>query len=142
MFSVMCVCLSFCRFSGGEWGLPIQWRIYIVKFWTCAPLGVQILSISCSFWEILAKSYVGAPPRGVGAPPQKILDPPLPFDHTWTCSLSLPGPDSPPLPHADPSGCNPPEKRADGLRLAYYEPLNSNCILGYACVMHFLVFSC
>ena len=32
------------------------------------PPGVQILSISCSFWEILAKSYVGAPPRGVGAP--------------------------------------------------------------------------
>ena len=26
------------------------------------PLGVQILSISCSFWENLAKSYVGALP--------------------------------------------------------------------------------
>ena len=35
---------------------------------TCAaPQGAQILSISCSFWENLAKSYVGAP-RGVGAP--------------------------------------------------------------------------
>ena len=46
-----------------------QWRIYIVKFWTRAPpLGVQILSISCSFREKLAKSYVGAPPWGVGAP--------------------------------------------------------------------------
>ena len=31
------------------------------------PLGVQILSISCSFRENLAKSYVGAPRRG-GAP--------------------------------------------------------------------------
>ena len=31
------------------------------------PPGVQILPISCSFWEILAKSYVGAPPGGVGA---------------------------------------------------------------------------
>ena len=31
---------------------------------TRAPMGVQILSISCSFWEILAKSYVGAPPPG------------------------------------------------------------------------------
>ena len=31
------------------------------------PPGVQILSISCSFWENLAKLYVGAP-RGVGAP--------------------------------------------------------------------------
>ena len=35
------------------------------------PLGTQILSISCSFWEYLAKSYVGAPPPG------EILDPPL-----------------------------------------------------------------
>ena len=33
------------------------------------PLGVQILSISCIFWENLAKSYVGAPP-GVGDPPR------------------------------------------------------------------------
>ena len=33
---------------------------------TCAPR-VQILSISYIFWEILAKSYVGAP-RGDGAP--------------------------------------------------------------------------
>ena len=31
---------------------------------------VQILSISCSFWENLANSYLGAPPR-------EILDPPL-----------------------------------------------------------------
>ena len=38
-------------------------RIYIVKFWSPPP--VQILS--CSFWEILAKSYVGAP-RGVPPP--------------------------------------------------------------------------
>ena len=42
------------------------------------PLGAQILSISCSFRENLAKSYVGAPPpRGVGAPTGEILDPPL-----------------------------------------------------------------
>ena len=34
------------------------------------PLGVQILSISCSFWEILANSYVGAP-WGVGYPPRR-----------------------------------------------------------------------
>ena len=40
------------------------------------PLGVQILSISCSFWENLANSYVGAPPSWrplLG----EILDPPL-----------------------------------------------------------------
>ena len=35
-------------------------------------LGVQILSISCSFWEILAKSYVGAPPP----PPGELAPPP------------------------------------------------------------------
>ena len=34
------------------------------------PLGAQILSILCSFWENLAKSYVCAPPWGVGAPPR------------------------------------------------------------------------
>ena len=51
---------------------PYQWRIYIVKFWTrpSPHPGVQILSISCSFGENLAKSYVGAPPG-------KILHPPL-----------------------------------------------------------------
>ena len=32
------------------------------------PRGVQILSISCSFWENLAKSYVGAPPPPRGNP--------------------------------------------------------------------------
>ena len=35
------------------------------------PPGVQILSISCSFWEILAKLYVGAPPPGELAPPPR-----------------------------------------------------------------------
>ena len=48
----------------------IQWRIYIVKFWTRPPPGVQILSISCSFWENLAKSYVGAPPGELAPPPR------------------------------------------------------------------------
>ena len=49
----------------------VQWRIYIVKFWTRAPpLGVQILSISCSFWGNLAKSYVGAPPGELAPPPR------------------------------------------------------------------------
>ena len=35
-----------------------------------SPLGVQILSISCSFWENLAKLYVGAPPGEVAPPPR------------------------------------------------------------------------
>ena len=34
------------------------------------PLGVQILSISCSFWENLAKSYVGAPTGELVSPPR------------------------------------------------------------------------
>ena len=32
--------------------------------------GAKILSISCSFWEILAKSYVGAPPGKLAPPPR------------------------------------------------------------------------
>ena len=35
-----------------------------------APLGVEILSISCSFWENLAKSYVGTPPGELAPPPR------------------------------------------------------------------------
>ena len=47
-----------------------QWRFYIVNFGrdTPPPPGVQILSISCNFWETLAKLYVGAPTPRVGAP--------------------------------------------------------------------------
>ena len=41
------------------------------------PPGVQILLISCSFWEILAKSYVGAPPGSWRPLLGEILDPPL-----------------------------------------------------------------
>ena len=42
------------------------------------PLGVQILSISCSFWENLAKLCVHAPPLEGSRPPLgEILDPSL-----------------------------------------------------------------
>ena len=34
------------------------------------PLGVKILSISCSFWENLAKLCVGAPPGELAPPPR------------------------------------------------------------------------
>ena len=44
-----------------------QWRIYKLKVWSRHPRRVKILSISCSFGDILAKSYVGTP-RKVGAP--------------------------------------------------------------------------
>ena len=58
------------RFAPHSWGwrpyiweilypsLSLQWRIQ----------GGRPFSISCSFWENLTKSYVGAPPRRVGAP--------------------------------------------------------------------------
>ena len=39
--------------------------------------GVQILSISCNFWENLAKSYVGAPLGSWHPLLGEILDPPL-----------------------------------------------------------------
>ena len=53
-----------------------------------ASLAVQILSVSCSFWEILAKSYVGAPcwrPH-LG----EILDPPLTCKPGWNVPLTWP----------------------------------------------------
>ena len=34
------------------------------------PPGAQILSFSCSFWEILANLYVGAPPGELTPPPR------------------------------------------------------------------------
>ena len=65
------LCVSDCDItSGGFRGVPGE----------LPPPGAQILSISCSFQEHLAKSYVGAP-WGVDAPPLggggEILDPPL-----------------------------------------------------------------
>ena len=36
----------------------------------CAPQVAQILSISCSFWENMAKSYVGVPPGELAPPPR------------------------------------------------------------------------
>ena len=41
------------------------------------PPGVQILSISCSFWEILAKLYVGGPPGSWRPLIEEILNPSL-----------------------------------------------------------------
>ena len=37
---------------------------------TRAPPGVQIFSISCSFWENSTNSYVGAPPGELAPPPR------------------------------------------------------------------------
>ena len=48
------------------------------------PPGAQILSISCSFWENLAKLYVGAPTPGSWRPLLgEILDPPLKALQLW-----------------------------------------------------------
>ena len=80
------VVLLFCP----ECGYIRPWRIYIVKFWTCPPR-VQILSISCSNREILAKSYVGDPPLESWRPHLgEILDPPLlEVGSLFTCSFIL-----------------------------------------------------
>ena len=62
------------KFSGGSKG----------GAWGTRPLlGVQILSISSSFWEILAKSYVGTP-RGVGTPSSGKS-----WIRHWNCSNSF-----------------------------------------------------
>ena len=67
----------------------IQWRVLLVEQYgreKCShvtsggskggrrgrapPLGVQILSILCSFWEKSTNSYVGAPPGELAPPPR------------------------------------------------------------------------
>ena len=53
--------------SGGSKGAPQE----------PAPLRFKIFSISCNFWEIFTKSYVGAPLGGRRSLLQGILDPPL-----------------------------------------------------------------
>ena len=67
----------------------VQWRVYIVKFWMHAPLGVQILLISCSFWEILAKSYVSAPLGSWHPLLGEILDPPLKMTNRFKNPIKL-----------------------------------------------------
>ena len=54
------------------------------------PRGVQILSSSCSYWENLAKSYVGAPLEGWCHHLGEILNPPLHIYLLGTdCNLRL-----------------------------------------------------
>ena len=48
------------KFSGGSKGGARDVR----------PMGVQILSITCSIWENLAKSYVGTLAGGLVPPPR------------------------------------------------------------------------
>ena len=91
-----------------------------------APPGTQILSISCSFQENLAKSYVGAPPPpGSWRPPGEILDPPLggviefrgvPSKGCGTCLAYPPHP----TPHKDTwdDACPPPWE-GPGTRYTY-----------------------
>ena len=55
---------------------------------------VQILSISCSFWEKMAKSYVGTPLGGLAPPPREILHPPLSaiwINYLLQCTFHLKG---------------------------------------------------
>ena len=115
-FYILCVfvlqILWFCRSRSGQGHLPIRhldekpvtWalcltRIKILQF-LCnggskggegRPLELHILSISCIFWEILTKSYVGAPPpsrvlasRPRGTPGSATAMVTLPMDrHDW-----------------------------------------------------------
>ena len=46
----------------------VQWRIYLVKFWTRVPHGFQIISIPCSFWGKFGKIICWRPLPRVGAP--------------------------------------------------------------------------
>ena len=54
----------------------VQWRMYMVKLWMPPYLGVQILSISCSFWEIW-QNCMQPPPQGWHPHLREILDQPL-----------------------------------------------------------------
>ena len=61
--------------------------IFDATQWRCGPsrpLGVQILSISCSFWENLAKSYVGTPPRELAPPTRGNPGPVLVTDNHYS----------------------------------------------------------
>ena len=59
------------------------------------PVGVQILSISCSFWENSTNLYVGAPLGSWRPLLGEILDPPLPYvphiaySHQMSTSVSV-----------------------------------------------------
>ena len=71
--------LDHCNFGWSiRTGRGYQWQIKGGHEGRASP-GVQILSISCSFWENLAKSYVDGHPPMEGWCPNlgKILNPPL-----------------------------------------------------------------
>ena len=64
-FGMICYCgerYNELHIMDGTDGIVCLWRIYIVHFLDATTFRVQILSISCKFWENLAKSYVGVPP--------------------------------------------------------------------------------
>ena len=100
---------------------------------------VQILLISCSFWENLAKSYVGVPLEGWRPHLRETLDPPLlsvshsvhggglcmmplsvwPPGCMFLLGISVFGPMFLPgggLPDRDPSGQRPPLRQPPGQR--------------------------
>ena len=64
--------------------------LHIIGGSLAPPRGVQILSSSCSYWENLAKSYVGAPLEGWCHHLGEILNPPLHIYLLGTdCNLRL-----------------------------------------------------
>ena len=49
----------------------VQWRIYIVKFWTRPPWGSKFFQFHAVFGKIWQNRMLAPPPpRGVGAPPR------------------------------------------------------------------------
>ena len=58
--------------------MSVSWSVSVADLGGGAR-GAQILSITFSFLENLAKSYVGAPPPPgeLAPPPEEILNPPL-----------------------------------------------------------------
>ena len=83
-------------YMGPRYPSPLATNICSGMRGTCAPLGVQILLILCSFWENLAKSYVGAPPRELAPPPRgnpgSATDLVVMWSFTWEPTPYLPPP--------------------------------------------------
>ena len=86
------------------------------------PPGVQILSISYSFWENLAKLYVGAPPGELAPPPR---------GNPGSATAHPPGRYSP---WAHPPGRHPPT--ADGYCSGRYASYWNACLLRISKFIH------
>ena len=50
--------------------MDIQWRIYIVKFWTRPPLVSKFFQFHAVFWKIWQNLMLAPPPGGLVSPPR------------------------------------------------------------------------